>query len=355
MAFFCINNVKVIGISACVPSKIENIEDYPLFNEVEKQRMLPFFGLSKHRVVDEKTTPSDLCYAAAEKLLEECKWSKESIDILVYVSSTPDYIFPSTCCVLHDRLGLKQDCAAFDIPFGCSGWIYGLTVICNLLSSGTIKRGLLLVGDTPSRAASKEDKSVYPFFGDAGSATAIEYEPGAFGLRAELGTIGSGYDKIIMPDGGMRNPVTEDSSVVKEFESGVKRCNLNTHIDGVDVFALSTKLDPVSIRTVLEKANISIDDVDCFAFHQTNKFLSERVRKILKLAPEKVPYSLENFSNTSAASIPLTLVTERRDLLVSTRMRIVGCALGVGLSLGACYLETDKIIVPSLVEYNNTK
>ena len=119
----------------------------------------------------------------------------------------------------------------------------------------------------------------------------------------------------------------------------------------MDVFSLSTKQDPISIKTVLEKSNVSIDDIDCFAFHQTNLFLSERVRKIMKIDASKVPYSLKDFANTSSASIPLTLVTERREELKSHPMKIVGCALGVGLSYGACYFEPEKIIVPELIEY----
>ncbi len=350
MAYFKIPNVAVRGISVCVPSKVEKIEDYALFSEAEKARMLPFFGLDRHRVAEDNVCASDMCFEAAEKIIEQLNWAKESIDLLVFVTPAPDYIFPSTSCILHNRLGLNRECAAFDIPFGCSGWVYGMTVVGNMLSAGTIKRAILLVGDTPTHAASKQDKSVYPFFGDAGSATAIEYEEGAFGFRSELGTIEKDWNKIMLPAGGFRNPVTADSLTLVEEGPGITRSQLNTHMDGMDVFSLSTSQDPISVNSLLEKSGINIDDVDCFGFHQTNAFLMNRVCKRLKLDKEKVPYSLSEYANTSGASIPLTLVTERAESLRSEKMKIATCALGVGLSYGAVYLETDNIVVPELIE-----
>lgn len=350
MAYFKIPNVTVKGMSACVPAAVEKIEDYPLFSEAEKARMLPFFGLDKHHVASDSICASDLCFAASERLIDNLQWEKDSIDLLVFVSPAPDYIFPTTACILHNRLGLKRECAAFDIPFGCSGWVYGMTVVGNLLSSGSIKRAILLVGDTPTRAASKQDKSVYPFFGDAGTATAIEFEKDAYGFRSELGTIEKDWDKIILPAGGFRNPITEDSLIPIEEGPGITRTKFDTHMDGMDVFSLSTTQDPISVNSLLEKSGINIDDVDCFGFHQTNAFLMNRVCKRLKLNQEKVPYSLKEFANTSGASIPLTLVTERAKRLKNEKMRIAACALGVGLSYGAVYFETDNIVVPQLVE-----
>lgn len=350
MAYLNIPNVVVRGMSACVPATVEAIEEYPLFSEVEKARMLPLFGLNKHHVATEDICASDLCFEAGEKLLEALQWEKDSIDLLVFVSPAPDYLFPATACILHNRLGLKRECAAFDIPFGCSGWVYGMTVVGNLVSMGNIKRGLLLVGDTPTRAASKQDKSVYPFFGDAGSATAIELEEGTYGFRSELGTIEKGWDKIILPAGGFRNPITPESLISVEEESGVTRAKCDTHMDGMDVFSLSTTQDPISVNSLLEKSGINIEDVDCFGFHQTNAFLMNRVCKRLKIDKEKVPYSLNEFANTSGASIPLTLVTERTERLRNEKMRIAACALGVGLSYGAIYFETRNIVVPKLIE-----
>lgn len=354
MAYFNIPNVRIVGLSACVPQKREEIKDYPLFNQTEVDRMLPFFGLQAHHIADESICASDLCYEAAINLLQKTNTPKEDVDCLIFVTAAPDYIFPATSCVLHNRLGLKRECSSFDIPFGCSGWVYAVTVMGSLLQNGTIKKGLLLVGDTPTRAANHDDKSVYPFFGDAGTATLLEYSKGTFGIRAEIGTIEKGYDKIIVNDGGFRHPTTIDSLAVKEISPGVNRCGLDTQMDGMDVFSMSTKQDPVSISQLLEKSDVHIDEVDCFGFHQTNKFLMERVVKKMGIDKEKVPFSLQEYANTSGASIPLTLVTERSKALSSSKMKIVACALGVGLSYGAMLFESDNLIIPEIIELKAT-
>ncbi|MGM9698304.1 MAG: 3-oxoacyl-ACP synthase III family protein [Prevotella sp.] len=354
MAFFNIPNVVIKGISACVPANVEAIKDYPLFSEIESDRMLPFFGLSKHHIADDNTCASDLCFVAAEKLLSGSGWDKNSIDCLIFVTEAPDYIFPATSCVLHNRLGLNRHCAAFDIPFGCSGWVYGLTVMGSLLQNGSIKRGLLLVGDTPTRASNKEDKSTFPFFGDAGTATLLEYEENAYGLRAELGTIEKDYNKIIMPEGGFRKrPTMESFVVLVDSEKGIRRRPIDTHMDGMDVFSMSTKQDPETIKTLLDKSGIDINQVDIFGFHQTNKFLMDRVVKRLKIEHQKVPSSLSEYANTSGASIPLTLITKNKQQLCNSKVNIVGCALGVGLSYGAVYFESNRIIVPDVIQYQN--
>ena len=139
----------------------------------------------------------------------------------------------------------------------------------------------------------------------------------------------------------------------EDSESGIKRRAIDTHMDGMDVFSISTKQDPESINAVLSKSNIDINNVDIFGFHQTNKFLMDRVVKRMGIDPAKVPYSLIEYANTSGASIPLTLVTERRNQLTTSKMNIIGCALGVGLSFGAVYFECENIIVPNLIIYGD--
>ena len=349
MAYISIPNVSIKGVSLCAPKNVESIKDYELFSQAEKDRMLPFFGLDRHHVASEDICASDMCFEAAEALLKESNWEKESIDCLVVSTAAPDYIFPATACVLHNRLGLKKSCAAFDIPFGCSGWVYSFTVLASMMTSGTIKRGLLLIGDTPTRAANRRDKSAYPFFSDTGTAMLVEYEEGAVGIKAELGTFETGCDSIIMPHGGFRHPATPESFIEKEELPGVFRSMMNTHTEGTDVFSLSTNQDPLTIKNLLSSAGIEMEAIDYFAFHQTNKFLMDRVIKKMKIAKEKAPYSLEEFGNTGGCAIPLTLVTQMADDLRNKHLNIVGCALGVGISFGAVYFETNNLVIPEVV------
>lgn len=350
MALFNYDNIAVKGISACVPKNEEAIADYPYFVDAEKERMLPFFGLSKRRVAPSDICASDLCIEAANVLLEQLDWDKSTVDCLIMVTAAPDYIFPPTSCVVHNKLGLSKDCCSFDIPTGCPGWVYGLTVVGGMMSNGSIKRALLLTGDTPTRFANPKDKSVYPFFGDAGAATAIEYCEESIGIAAYLGTLENSYDKIICPAGGARHIADSDSLIETEEALGVIRKQTNTHMEGMDVFSLSTKQDPYSIETLLNAMNKSKEDVDLYDFHITNNFLLNRVIKKLGIAKDKVPYNIENFGNVSCASIPINLVTLESERLRKEKVRHIGCALGVGITFGTVYFETNQLVIPQLIE-----
>ena len=149
-------------------------------------------GIKARRRSSADTTASDLCYHAAETLIEQLGWDKSEIEALVFVSQTPDNILPATSCILQQRLGLSKECYTIDISLGCSGWVYAISVLAALLQNGTIKKGLLLAGDTVTKICSPEDKSTYPLFGDAGTATALEYSPDANGMRFNFNTDGNG-------------------------------------------------------------------------------------------------------------------------------------------------------------------
>jgi len=352
MAYLSIPNVVVRGIAVCVPPFIDENSNYPI-SEEDRIKLISTVGVARKRVADDSTCASDLCFNAAEKLIEELSWDKKEIDCLIFVTQTPDYILPATSCILQDRLGLSTECYTMDISLGCSGWVYGMSTIASIVASGfgNIRKALLLVGDTMSKITSKEDKSTWPLFGDAGTVTAIEYVAGNEGFKFHLATDGDGADSIIIKDGGYRNPFSGDSLKLQKFEEGIARTNLSCYLDGMNVFSFAISKGPQSVNKLIEKYSIDKDSVDYFTFHQANLFLNEKIRNKLKLEPEKVPYSLENFGNTSSATIPLTMVTELREALTSKKLNHIGCAFGVGLSWGSVYFSTDKIVCPELIEY----
>ena len=205
MAFIDIPNVVVKGFSACVPPDIDENINYSLLTEEERAKVISSIGVERKRVAKDNVSASDLCYKAAEKLIEELHWDKNDIGCLIFVSQTPDYILPATSCLLQPRLGLNSECYTLDIALGCSGWVYGLSVLSSLLSHGNIKKGLLLVGDITTRLGCREDTSYWPLFGDAGTATAVEYVEGASDMYFHTATDGSGAEAIIIPDGAYRN------------------------------------------------------------------------------------------------------------------------------------------------------
>lgn len=342
MAFLNVNNVRVSGISACVP-KTKLINDNADFVKTT--------GIKEHRIASKEICSSDLCQKAAEKLISDLNWNKNEIDALVFVSQTPDYkSVPATSCILQDKLGLSKNCYTLDISLGCSGWVYGMSVISSLMSSGCMKKGLLLAGDTPLKFCSPKDKSTYPLFGDAGTVTALEYKETSPLMCFSFNSNGGGYKDIVLSDGGYRNQETPESFKEETVSDGIVRNKLQLELDGMNVFSFGLSYAPKSVNSLIEHFELNKDNIDYFAFHQANRFMNEKIRKKLSLDESKVPYCIERFGNTSCASIPLTLVSCLRDELNKEKKTIIGCGFGVGLSWGSIYFETDKIIVPELLE-----
>ena len=307
-------------------------------------------GIKARRRSSQEITASDLCLNAVEKLIAELGWMKSDIEALVFVSQTPDYILPATSCILQQRLGLSKECYTLDISLGCSGWVYAISVLAALLQSGTIKKGLLLAGDTVTKICSPEDKSTYPLFGDAGTATALEYTPDCVGMKFNFNTDGNGYETIIVRDGGYRSPVTEESLKMRDGGENIHRRGIDLELDGMDVFSFGITKAPKSVKQLCDLFNIDKNSVDIFTFHQANLMMNEMIRKKLKLPEDKVPYCMDEFGNTSCASIPLALVTREREKLQNEHLKHIACGFGVGLSWGSVYFETDKIAVPELIE-----
>lgn len=350
MAFFKISNVEVKGIAACVPSHIDENINYPIPEE-DIKKLISSVGIERKRVAGNDVCTSDLCCKAAEMLLADLKWQKEDIDCLIFVTQTPDYIIPASSCILQERLGLKEECYALDISLGCSGYVYGMSTIASLMTGGFFKKGLLLVGDTISKMSSKEDKSTWPLFGDAGTATAFEYNTEAENIYFHVATDGSGKDAIIINDGGYRNMVSDVSFEMKDYDGGIKRSDLNIVLDGMDVFSFAVSKAPQTINKLCENFEINRENIDYYIYHQANLFLNETVRRKMKIDKAKVPYSLKNFGNTSSASIPLTMVTEIREQLTTRKLNLIGCGFGVGLSWGSVAFSTTNIVCPELVIY----
>lgn len=351
MAFIEIHHVAIKGIGACVPKNI--VDNAKVYDERWSgyENFVGTTGIAKHRNSTADVCSSDLCLEAAGKLIAELEWEKSEIDAVVFVSQTPDYYnVPATSCVLQDKLGLSKDCYTLDISLGCSGWVYGMSVLSSLMQGGGFRKALLLAGDTPTKFCSPTDKSTFPLFGDAGTATALEYLKNTSPMRYAMYSDGSGSESIIIRAGGYRNPVTPDSFAIKNHGEGKDRCDLNVEMDGESVFVFGISQAPKAVKALSANYGIDLETIDLFTFHQANLFMNEKIRKKLKLEAEKVPYSMQEFGNTSCASIPLTLVTRRAEQLRNGRVSHIACGFGVGLSWGAMHFETANLVIPELIE-----
>ncbi len=350
MAYLTINNVSIKGLATAVPKRVVENSENELFDADELTRFFDSVGIKRRRCVEEGMTTSDLCFAAAEKLIEDLKWDLSEIDGLIFVTQTPDYRNPATSCILQNRLGLSNQCLAFDISLGCSGYVYGLSVAANMISTGNMRKLLLLVGDTTSLTSSPLDKSRVLLFGDAGSATALEYDINAPKMQFELGTDGSGFDAIYTPHSGFRNRIKPESFEMVDYGGGIVRAKTHSWLDGLEVFSFGISRAPKSVKALASHFELDLTGIDYFLFHQANLMMNEKIRQKLKLEPEKVPYNLENFGNTSCASIPLLLVDKIRKEAESGKLELLLCAFGVGLSWGSCKIELNKIVCPPLIE-----
>lgn len=350
MAIIRYKDIGIAAISACVPKTVEHNRDLKyLIPAAEFEKKISTIGIAEKRIADPDVCSSDLCYKAARKLLEDNDISPDSIDALIFVSQTPDYIQPATAPILQHRLGLPMTTLSFDVNLACSGYVYGLSIAYSFASQNGIGRVLLLVGETMSKIVSPFDKVSKPLFGDAGTATLIEkgdYGESVFSLHSD----GSGADIMIIPNGGFRNPSSEESLKMVEDSAGDRRTGEQFRMKGMDVFNFGMRVEPKDIKSVLAEAGLSIEDLDLLIYHQANRFMTDFYSRKLKLSPEKTPYSLDRFGNTSSASIPLTIVSELKNGYPQ-RKNVLISGFGAGLSWGTVLLDLRKCAISELIEY----
>lgn len=351
MAYFSFKKIGIKAISACVPKNISlNSDLNHILPPDEIDKTINTIGIKEKRFVDDNTCSSDLCFKAAEKLLKDNNIEKESIDILLFLSQTPDYKIPATAPILQHRLGLPETTAAFDLSLGCSGYVYALSTAFAYASIPNIRKVLLLVGETFSKITSEYDKVNFPLYGDAGTATLVEkgdYSETFF----ELFSDGAGSDAVIIPAGGCRNPTSSINIIIEEKEDGNKRSDHQIFMNGMDVFNFALRRVPKGITNLLAKADKTLNSIDYIVFHQANKFMTDFFVKKLKYNPERVPYCIDKYGNTSSSSIPLTIVSELKDPINSNRINTLMAGFGAGLSWGTVYYEFRNCYISEIIYY----
>ncbi|AUB83525.1 3-oxoacyl-ACP synthase III family protein [Candidatus Thiodictyon syntrophicum] len=341
--------VRIRGVAAAVPELVRTLaDDAMVFDATEVEKISASTGV-RQRHVGMTLTTADLCQAAAERLLAESGCARESIDAVIFISQTPDYRLPATSCCLQQRLGLSQQCAAFDVSLGCSGYLYGLWLASGMISCGAIRRALVLAGDTSLRICSPEDRSVALLFADGGTATIVERHDATAPSHFVLGTDGSGEPHLNIPAGGFRMRSSPEMFIRREFEGGNRRAATDLYMNGAEIFSFTLRVVPALVKKVLERAGLAAEGVDQFVFHQANKFMLDHLIKRMKLAPEKCLLGLENYGNTSSASIPLAMVTHLGERLRREELSLVLAGFGVGFSWGGASLRCGPMTVPALV------
>lgn len=349
MAKITFHGVGIKALSACVPPEVIYNKDLGyLIPEEEIEKTINNIGIIERRIAAPDVMASDLCYKAAQQLMADNDIAPESIDVLLFMSQTPDYRIPATSCLLQHRLGLPRETMCFDISLGCSGYLFALSTAFAYASMEGINRVLLLDGETFSKIVNRRDKVDWPLYGDAGTATLIE--KGDYGDSTfMLYTDGSGEDTLKI-HAGMRNPITPESCVEREQEDGNIRSDLEVYMDGMDVFNFAISKVPKSIKQLLKETEKSVDDVDYLIFHQANRFMMDFFVKKLKMDPDRVPYCIHKYGNTSSASVPLTISSELCGKLDGDHTMLMS-GFGAGLSWGSALMSMHDCKVSPVIEY----
>ena len=355
MARVSFDDVEIRGIVTTCGDKELKIEDEAQnfgYDERLLKRVKKSMGFNSRYVVSSPNIcTSDLCYESAKRLFRGLDIEPSSIDALIFVTQTPDFKAPSSAIILQDRLGLSTDTIAFDINLGCSGFINGLYTAYSMIHSG-LERVLLCVGDVASNFAYEKDKNLTPLMGDAGSA--ILLERGSSKSYFVLHSDGSGYEHLIIPAGGCRNPITPEALEPKEREDGSIRRDIDMYMNGGEIFNFTIKVVPKMFDELFEFANLTKDEIDYFVLHQANRYILQNIAKRLSIDESRLPMqTVTKYGNQNSASIPGTINGFLSDKFSNEPLKSLFAGFGIGLSWGACIVDTSSIYAPPIEPYSS--
>ena len=349
MALIRFKGVSIKAISACVPGNVsKNSELGYLIPEEEIEKTINSIGIREKRYADADVTASDLCYKAAEKLIEDNRIDRSSIDMILFLSQLPDYRIPATAPLLQHRLGLPTNTAALDLSLGCSGWVYALSTAMAYASMPGIDRVLLLDGETFSKFVNRMDKVDAPLYGDAGTATLVEKTDDCFESAFALYSDGSGEDAVKIKAGGGRLKTTVDNLKEHTEADGSILSDNEVYMDGMAVFNFVMRTVPRSIKDLCAAQNLELTSVGHLILHQANRFMTDFVAKRIKYPLERVPYCLDKYGNTSSPSIPLTISSELYGQPLSDA---IVSGFGAGLSWATAHISLRDCKVSPVIEY----
>ena len=318
---------RISEIETYFPEKKVTNEDLQKeFPEWSPEKIFNKVGVKQRYTASAEETVLELAVKASEKLLK--KIDKNEIDFILFCTQSPDYHLPTTACILQDRLGLRKNIGALDFNLGCSGFVYGLSIAKGLIATGVAQNILLVTAETYTKYLRKSDKSNRTIFGDGAVATLIQKDEAKENFQFILGTDGSGYDNLIVRNGGGRNRIN------KEDEAG--NC---LYMNGQNIFIFTIEKIPALVKEILEKNNLTKNDVDYYIFHQANAHILRRQREILEIPEEKFYINLEKYGNTVSSTIPIALKDALETGKVKRGQKIMLIGFGVGLSWGATIVE----------------
>ena len=327
-------SAKIVKVEYSLPETIITNDDLAKeFPEWSSDKIEKKIGIRERHIVKEDETALDLALKAGEKVLKNYK--KDKIDFLILCTQSPEYYLPSGACILQDKLDLNKNIGAFDYNLGCSGFVYGLALAKSLITSKVATSILLITSETYTKYIYPKDKSNRTIFGDAAAATIIEKSEeeeqiGGF----VLGTDGSGYKNLIVPNGGLRNKYNPNAKEIDDGSGSIRTDN-NLYMNGPEIFNFTIKAVPKVVSETLEKNNTTLNEIDYIIFHQSNKYMNEYLRKKINIPKNKFCENLLFKGNTVSTTIPIAIKDSLDNNSIKKNDKVLLVGFGVGYSWGA--------------------
>lgn len=324
----------IAGLGKYVPPKVLTNKDLEKMVDTTDEWITSRTGIKERHIVEDDVATSDIAYEAVNKAMEDANLAAKDLDLILVATVTPDMMFPSTACILQDKLQ-AFDAATLDIEAGCSGFVYGLSVAAQFIENGFYDNALVVGAETLSKITDWEDRSTCVLFGDGAGAAVLKATDKGGMLAFDLGADGTGGNSLYMPGGGSRKPATERTIMDKEHF---------IKMEGNQVFKFAVKTMGQSSVDVVKKAGLNPEDVDLFVPHQANTRIIDAAAKRLGIKDSnKVYINLPQYGNTSSASVPIALVEAKEKGLVNNGDIIVLVAFGAGLTWASTVIEWNEV------------
>ena len=348
-------NKKITGILSIVPQKVVSFEEEMAnynFSPAKSKKLALVMGYKQHRIALDHQTSADFCMHGLQYLFDNNFLNKDSIDALLFVSQSADYIMPPTSNVIQGHFDMKTDMVCMDINQGCAGFELGLIQAFMLLEQESINKVILLNADVLRHKVSKQDRNSFPLIGDAAAITIVEKSDDTIPIHVTLNMDGKGAFALRIPAGGARLPHSEETAKMVEDEAGNFRSLDNLVMEGDQVFNFVQRKVPPMINHLMELTSKNVEDVDFFMFHQPNKFMLNKVADALKIPYEKMPANIvENFGNSSSVTVPLNITFNLGETLKSETKSICVAGFGVGLTWSSALMNIGNLDFCNIIEF----
>lgn len=342
-------NAAIAAIEFHIPDQILRNEELAALSDLwTPEKIQAKTGITERRIAGVGECSSDLAVSAARKLFASGACAPDDVDFLLLCTQSPDYLLPTTACIVQHRLGLTNAVGALDFNLGCSGYVYGLGLAKGLIETGQAHNVLLVTAETYSKFIRNEDLNVRTLFGDAASATLITNLEAPAGSRLSLraatpaigpmlyGTDGAGAENLIVRESALRLFNPDEAG-----DTADQRGRL--FMNGPQIFTFTLKAVPTLVRSLLDKSKKSLDDVDLFVFHQANEYMLEHLRKKIGIAEDRFYCAMSDYGNTVSSTIPIALKHAQSEGRLRPDDTVMLVGFGVGYSWGATFIRPGQL------------